>query len=289
MLAKPASDAAGVLLRPMDAADLAAACALSSAVRWPHRAVDWEQALALGDGLVAERDGAVLGTGIFWRWGPRHGTLGLVIVSPECQGQGIGARLMHGLLERLGERSVLLQATAEGRALYERLGFVAIGGLSQHQAIARTAPLVGLAPGARLRPAGTNDLPALVALDTRGRGMPRERLVAALLASAEAAVVLDRDSQAAGYGLLRRFGRGHVIGPVVAPDEASAQALIAHLAGLNAGRFTRVDVDAASGLPGWLERIGLPCVGTPVSMLRGPALAAGPGVRTWATATQALG
>ena len=53
-------------LLPAD--DLAAAHALSADLRWPHRPADWEQVFALGDGVVAERDGAVVGTALRWRW-----------------------------------------------------------------------------------------------------------------------------------------------------------------------------------------------------------------------------
>ncbi|HEY1393440.1 MAG TPA: GNAT family N-acetyltransferase, partial [Methylibium sp.] len=82
----------------MAAADLEAAYALSAELRWPHRFADWEQVFRLGEGLVAERDGVVVGTGLRWRWGPRHATIGLIIVAPACQGRRIGHRLMSGLL-----------------------------------------------------------------------------------------------------------------------------------------------------------------------------------------------
>src|SRR5438067_1393713 len=91
-------------------------------------------------------------------------------------------------------------------------------------------------------------------------------------AGAEATVVLDEQEQARGFAMLRRFGRGHAIGPVVAPDVEGAKALIAHLAGLNAGRFTRIDIDFASGLAEWVESLGLLRVDAPTTMLRGPAL-----------------
>ena len=58
----------------MNAADLAAAHALSAELRWPHRLADWDQAFRLGEGLVAERDGGVVGTALRWRWGDRHAT-----------------------------------------------------------------------------------------------------------------------------------------------------------------------------------------------------------------------
>lgn len=279
----------GVLLRAMTADDLAAAHALSADLRWPHRPADWEQVFALGDGLVAERDGAVVGTALRWRWGPQHATLGLVIVAPACQGRRIGHRLMTALLEGLEDRSVLLHATPEGRGLYERLGFVRIGEVRQHQGTALPAPLVALGAGWRLRPAGSNDAAALKALDAAARGMPRDALIDELLASAEATVVLDHDGQARGFAMLRRFGRGHIIGPVAAPDAEGAKALIAHLSGLSAGRFVRIDIDFDSGLAEWLESLGLLRVDAPTTMVRGEPLPVQPGVRLFALATQALG
>ena len=282
----------GVTLRPMTAADLDAAHTLSEEVRWPHRLADWEQAFRHAEGFVAERDGQVLGTALRFRWGPRHATLGLIIVTTAAQGRRIGHRLMTALLDGLGDCQLLLHATLEGRGLYERLGFERTGELRQHQGIALPAPLVALGAGRRLRPAGVNDGSALRALDAQARGMPRDALVDELVAGAEAAVVLDEGGVPRGFGLLRRFGRGHVIGPVVAPDTEGAQALIAHLAGVNAGRFTRIDIDAASGLAEWVESLGLARVDAPVTMQRGrqPASDGGPGAaRLYAIVTQAIG
>ena len=268
--AAPADD--GVLLRPMTEADLPSAHALSAELRWPHRPTDWEQVFAHSEGLVAERDGQILATAQRWRWGPAHATIGLVIVTPACQGRRIGHRLMTTLLGGLDDCTVLLHATAEGRGLYERLGFVRTGEVRQHQGVAQPTPLIALPSGWRLRPAGQNEAAALQQLDTDARGMPRPALIEDLLAQADACVVLDHDGTQQGFAMLRRFGRGHAIGPVVAPDAESAKALIAHLAGMNAGHFTRIDIDFDSGLAEWLESIGLLRVDAPTTMVRGTPL-----------------
>ena len=283
----PVSD--GVALRTMTAADLVAAHAMTVELRWPHRAADWEQAFRHGEGLVAERDGQVVGTGLRWRWGPRHATIGLVVVAPAIQGRRIGHRLMTALLEGLEECTVLLHATAEGRGLYERLGFARIGEVRQHQGLAQPSPLIALDAGWRLRPSTEADLEALHALDAMARGMPRHALIDELFRDAEATVVLDQEQSARGFAMLRRFGRGHAIGPVVAPDVDGAKALIAHLSGLNAGRFTRIDIDFDSGLAEWVERLGLLRVDAPTTMLRGPALPQSEGTKLYAIVTQALG
>ncbi|MDA8457285.1 GNAT family N-acetyltransferase [Acidovorax sp. GBBC 3334] len=282
----------GVLIRPMTEADLPQAHALSAELRWPHRPSDWAQMFAHAQGIVAERDGQVVATAQRWLWGERHATIGLVIVSPACQGRRIGHRLMSTLLEGLDGRTVLLHATAEGRGLYERLGFVRTGEVRQHQGTALPTPLIALQPGWRLRPAGANEAPALRRLDAEARGMPRDALIDDLLDTAQDCVVLvDEDATPRGFAMLRRFGRGHAIGPVAAPDAESAKALIAHLAGLNAGHFTRIDIDWDSGIAEWLESIGLLRVDAPTTMVRGAPLAqpGEGGARLVAIASQAIG
>jgi hypothetical protein len=59
---------------------------------------------------------------------------------------------MTALLDGLDQHTVLLHATAEGRGLYERLGFVRIGEVRQHQGNAQPSPPIALDAGWRLRP-----------------------------------------------------------------------------------------------------------------------------------------
>jgi len=290
LIAIAAAVSDGIALRAMTPDDLAAAHALTDELRWPHRLADWAQALRHGEGLVAERDGQVIGTGLRWRWDERHATVGLIVVAPACQGRRVGHRLMSALLDGLEHSTVLLHATADGRGLYERLGFTRIGEVRQHQGTAQPTPPIALQEGWRLRPATESDLPRLHTLDAGARGMARETLIDELFGEAGATVMLDHDGTACGFGMLRRFGRGHAIGPVVAPDAAGAQAVIAHLSGLNAGRFTRIDIDFDSGLAEWLETLGLLRVDAPTTMVRGAPLAAGDdGPRLYAIVTQAFG
>jgi predicted N-acetyltransferase YhbS len=184
-----------IAYRPMRDTDLPAAHALSQAVRWPHRAEDWQFALRLGPGFVAEEDGAVVGTALCWHQGPHHGSLGLIIVSPAHQGKGIGSQLMRLVLERLGDRCTLLNATRAGQPLYESLGFQAIGTLHQHQGIF-APPAASTGPSAR--PATAADIPAIVALANRATGMVRDEVIEQLVGVAGGAVV-ERDGAVTGF------------------------------------------------------------------------------------------
>lgn len=278
---------AAVTYRRMNEGDIAAAHALSQAVRWPHRAEDWQFVLRVGTGYVAEQDGAVTGTGLCWKQGDGHASLGMIIVSAEHQGKGIGRELMRLVLEELGDRCVLLNATTAGQPLYERMGFSAIGTLCQHQGTLAAIPPVAPAGGARVRPAAPEDLPAIIALANRATGMARDALVRELAGMGEVAV-LERDGAPLGFSILRQFGRGRVIGPLVAPDVDAARALIAHWSGACAGTFVRIDIDGANGLGPWLEQAGLARVDTAVIMARNGVPRRDAGVTQFAIINQAL-
>ena len=219
--------------------------------------------------------------------GANYATIGLVIVAPELQGQRIGNRMMEALLDRFATRDVLLHATVAGRGLYERLGFVTTGEIEQHQGVLAALPALAGRKGDRLRPLAGADVESLIAIDARGAGMPRGELLRRLF-SEEKTVVLERGGQAAGFAVLRRFGHGHAVGPVAAPDFDAARLLIADCCRHTEG-FLRVDVDATSGLPQWLESLGLPRTGGVTIMVRGRVPERGPAHGGWALVTQAIG
>ncbi len=209
--------------RAFTAADIPTAHALSQAVSWPHRAEDWQFAAAHGTGFAAEENAVVIGTGLCWKYGSYRASLGLVIVSPEHQGRGIGRKLMELLLEQLGPRITFLHATPAGKPLYEKLDFTVCDTLDQHQGNVSEVSPVALPDGERLRAATADDVPTLIELATRAYGLERKAMYAALLEMGESAV-LERDGEIGGFSVLRRFGRGLVLGPVVAmpsPDDCT--------------------------------------------------------------------
>lgn len=281
------SAAADVRLRDMTFADLAAAHALSTEAQWPHRLEDFELMLSVGSGVVAERDGQVVGTTMSWLYGADAATIGMVIVSRACRGEGLGRRLMDAVLSRLNGRTVLLNSTPAGAPLYRKLGFEAVGTIHQHQGAAFSVPVAKLRAGERVRPLGANDRAAVIELDRRATGLRREGLISELLKSGQG-VILDRDGEAAGFALFRRFGHGYAVGPVVSPDREGARALISHWLGSNAGMFIRVDAPGDCGLSDWLETLGLKQVDSVTTMALGAPPARGDGAAAYAIVSQAF-
>ena len=256
--------------RSFTSADISAAHGLSMAFSWPHRPEDWQFAADQGTGFAAEENGVVIGTALCWKFGTDHASLGLVIVSPEHQGRGIGRKLMEMVLDELGLRITFLHATPSGRPLYEKLGFNVCDSLDQHQGnVGETSP-VALPDGERLRTASAADFPEIIELASRASGLERKAMLSALLKIGEG-VVLERDGEIVGFSVLRRFGRGSVIGPVVAmrsQDDVRARALIGYWLTGREGEFVRVDVPAGATLTDWLIEQGLKRVDTTVKMVR---------------------
>jgi GNAT superfamily N-acetyltransferase len=275
--------------RRMTAEDLPAAHKLSLSVLWPHRLEDWEFIHALGAGIVAEDASGIVGTVMCWVHGPDYASLGMMIVAPEHQHEGIGHELMTRVLREVGDRTVILHGTATGLKFCEDFGFVQTGWVHQHQGSVFRAPFVPLGAGERIRPVGPRDEAALADLSRRAVGISRATVLRHLMDVADI-VAIDQYGELTGFAALRKFGHGYVIGPVVAPDAARAKALIAHWAGTRAGNFVRVDVPGTSGLSPWLTEMGLVQVEATVHvMVRGDLPRTDPAVIRFALLSQSLG
>ncbi|WFU42878.1 GNAT family N-acetyltransferase [Bradyrhizobium sp. CB82] len=275
-----------VVLLPFARSHLEGALKLSQEMSWPYRIEDWDVALQLGYGFVLERAGTVIGTAAWWPYGDTHASAGMIIVAKTAQGRGYGARLMDALLASAHPRTIALNSTAEGITLYRRRGFVPTGVIHQHQGIPRQChepPRSGL-----VRSMATSDFEAVAQLDREATGLERRRMLDRLIRSGDG-YLLQRDGIARGYAISRLFGRGHVIGPVIAETPTDARALIeAALADLGR-RFARIDTSATSQLGEWLEGIGLQRVSDATTMILGAqSPAAGP-ARTFALANQSFG
>jgi GNAT superfamily N-acetyltransferase len=277
-------------LRLMNTGDLEAMHRLVLQMSWPHRLADCAILLELGSGIVAtDSTGEVIGVGMWWAFGRQAGTVGTVLVAPEHQGRGIGRALMEALSAEAGSRALMLNATAEGLSLYEKLGYCRVGLVRQHQA-KLDAPVTGRrAPAACVRRAVPEDQHALFALDAASFGADRTALIVRLLAAGEAWIV-EQGAGPAGFTVLREFGRGQIIGPVVAPNEDDAVALVAAAAGAARPGVLRIDIPAhAQRLGEWLIEAGLPPISTVTTMLRGAWPASQNGVQRFGLALQALG
>jgi len=266
---------------------LAGAVRLSQQADWPHRLEDWRMALALSKGCAAVSDqgSRVIGTALLTPYGSDAATINMVIVDASVRGRGLGRKLMDEVLALAGDRSLRLVATESGMPLYEKLGFRMSGAVVQHQG--HVAESVAVPAG--VRAARPDDIAAIIELDRAAYGADRGSLMSHL-ASVGSLAVLERVGRPVGFSALRPFGRGEVIGPVVAANRDDARTLVSHFLAARSGAFVRIDTDARTGLGPWLADIGLSHVGGGFAMHR-PIVAAPAerSVLTFALANQAFG
>ncbi|SDI63485.1 GNAT family N-acetyltransferase [Salipiger marinus] len=269
-------DPVAIDLVRFETAHLPGALALSQAVGWPHRAEDWALTLSVSQGVAAVVDGRIMGTALCSLHGP-VATLNMIIVDAALRGRGIGLRLMEAIIDLAGDRELRLVATEEGKPLYRKLGFVDVGRILQLQGMSKAAP------PERAVEAGPADPELLARMDFEASGMAR-------------AALLDRIAREGrtlrtegGFALLRAFGRGHVLGPVVARDPGAARALMAAGASHLAGSFLRMDLPEAERLAPFAETLGLRAAGGGTAMVRAACPRAPSPYQTYALISQALG
>ena len=160
--------------------------------------------------FVADADGDLVGIGVLCVNGP-VGWIGTVWVEPGWRRQGVGLAVTQATLEAADEAgcgTLVLVATAEGRPLYERMGF-------EVQTFYRIleAPGIEGTADARVRPFATGDLPAMEVLDRAATGEDRGHLLRAF-ASLDTTRVLDgADGSVAGFSVRAPWGGGATIVP----------------------------------------------------------------------------
>ncbi|WP_296741174.1 GNAT family N-acetyltransferase [Mesorhizobium sp.] len=246
-------------LVPMQRSHLPGGLLLSQAAGWPHRAHDWNAIYDVSKGVVGIEDGAVVATGFCTTYGDQS-RLNMIIVDERMRGRGIGKRLLAELVALAGDRPMALVATEDGFPLYRKFGFEPQGKIEQFQGTVRTV----LKIDGKVRRGDVQDLGRVLDMDRAATGVDRAELLANIV----------RDGQLyladGGYAVLREFGRGKVLGPVVAADLDLARTLVAAVAQGLEGTFLRIDTDPELGLVPTITSLGLQLVGDGTTMFAGP-------------------
>lgn len=251
--------------------DLEQLHALSIAVGWPHRAEDWQYLRELGHGFVAlDEIGRVMGSTMWFPHGEHFATLGMLITSPRLQTNGTAKWLMQRVLAECPGMSFRLNATRAARRLYRSLDFVAQQTVFQCQGEARKPAGADEPPaGYEIRQLRASHLDAVIAFDAPGFAVPRPVHLARLFESS-LCYGLFRGEELRAYSMSRAFGRGHVVGPIVAFSGEDAIAVARPHAAAHAGSFLRVDTHFETGaFASFIQQCGLPIYDTVTTMTLG--------------------
>jgi hypothetical protein len=174
----------------------------------------------------------------------------MVLVDASYRGRGIGTRLMeHALayLEGKKIKTARLDATPLGRPVYARLGFAAQYDVARWEGTAAPIPVRRQSP--RIVPAAWQQLDAIAGVDCQATGTARLRLLDQFHRERRDAMrIAVADGRIAGYSHFRPGSHARQIGPVIALDEPSGEALLDAAFHDAAGTPVYLDVPAPNGL-----------------------------------------
>ena len=263
---------------------LPGAVRLSADAGWPHREEDWRLVLDISHGFVAVQEGEVVATALATPFG-NAAMVNMVIVDASLRRKGIARVMMERVMAVADPASWHLVATDAGLPLYEAFGFSRTGKIVRYQGNVADVRSSGDACWG-----SSSDLAAVIRLDKAASGMDRAAMYSALSKVARIAV-LRRSDGIVGHAFVRDFGRGRVVGPVVASSVGAAQSLISFIMSEDAGALLRVDTGVHTGLGAWLERNGLSADTAGGIVMQAGTVASGPTgpVSVFALAAQALG
>ena len=236
---------------------------------WPAEEYKWRLLFDVGTvyGLRDEA-GELAGVTVLTRHGDGLAAISMVLVAARYGRQGLGRRLMTHVLAEAGDATVFLNATEQGRPLYEKLGFVSVGTTRTH-----LGDFVPDGAPAGSRPARPEDLPAIRRLDAEVNGADRTPLLDRLPAFTEQLRVIERDGVLTGYAGAWRNVDNVLVGPVIADGLDDARTLLADVCATVSGPV-RLDLDDQHPeLSAWAAGRGVtPCSSTEVMVHDGRPL-----------------
>ena len=204
--------------------DIPAAMQLKEAAGWNQTEADWRRLIELEPNgcFAAIENDQLVGTTTTTCYEDDLAWIGMVLVDPQHRRRGIATQLMETALAYLNGKvaTVKLDATADGRPVYEKFGFKTESLIERWRGAVTT--------GSVAREHTAINLDALSALDRRAFSADRSRLIDYLVDDALIAPVLVKDESGSliGYALARAGTKAFYIGPVVTTDTAQIENLL---------------------------------------------------------------
>jgi GNAT superfamily N-acetyltransferase len=220
-------------LRAMTKADICAAQRLKEIAGWNQTSSDWERFLEASEAgcFVAEIDGEVRGTAATISFENRFAWVGMVLVDPACRGRGIGTSLLNQTIEYLDTMRmpcIKLDATPQGRPIYEKLGFLPeyeIERWTLRRALVRTVE----PPGLQFADVSSVLLDEIFEKDREVFGADRSSLLKSLHQEApDLTSAITAEGTLQGYAFGRKGSFADHFGPSMAGDATTARKLLEH-------------------------------------------------------------
>ncbi|CAM3654077.1 Acetyltransferase (GNAT) family protein [Vibrio aerogenes CECT 7868] len=281
-----------VIIRPMDEKDMADAHVMTQALHWPHTLQDWQQIVSVGHALVMEAEGRLIGTACLVPQG-KYASVGLIVISDDFQGRGLGRQIMNDIMSCAEPGSYLyLTATEMGKPLYQKIGFEEYAVIEQYQNVVETEKVTLVHPkaDAGIRKMDVGEEQTLKQMMNASCGMDRGAIGDLVLNTSNQTLVIEDEGKITGFAVCRDFGRGCCIGPVIAENPQHALALISHQLLACDQQFVRLDIvnqyrEIGTQLSAW----GLNKVDTVSQMVKGEVPRAEGDLIQFCLVSQAMG
>jgi GNAT superfamily N-acetyltransferase len=221
-------DPAAVEIRLLRESDVAAAMGLKQLAGWNQTERDWHTLLQLEPHgcFAAVLDKQLVGTTTTTTYGNELAWIGMVLVRPENRRTGIASRLLETALTYLEHKVsvVKLDATADGKRVYERFGFEVESVVERWSR--RSERLISFER--EQEPIDSDTHREILQLDRRAFGADRSELLSELLSASCVGPVVTRTEEGvvAGYALARSGSDAAYVGPVVASRSNDATELL---------------------------------------------------------------
>jgi ribosomal protein S18 acetylase RimI-like enzyme len=280
-------------VREMRHSDLPFADSLRALAGWNQTLAEWRRFLSMQPKgcFLAEWNGAAAGTATTASYGSDLAWIGMVLVHPEYRRCGIGRSLLLRCIEHLrasGIRCIKLDATPEGRPIYESLGFKAEWTLRRWEG--DFFDLTAKAHNPLIRAWEDSDLPRFNVVDSHAFGTSRSELIRDLARQSCCALsYAARQDDLLGCGFLRPRAGALYLGPLSAASPEAGLALAEALTNHCQGRVLWDIPDSNDSAVDWARRHGFRVQRSLTRMWLGDNSKAGNALEQFALAGPELG
>ena len=231
-------------IRTMIETDLASALMLSTSVGWNQTAADWQRMLMLEpDGcFVAEEQGEIVGTTLCCLFGS-IAWLAMVIVREDRRGTGLGRELIRvGLdyAQQKGAKTVRLDATPLGEAVYRKLGFIPQFELKRVGGIVGNT-ILPASPAHRILSATAEQYEEIIRIDREATTTQRRKLLSQLFSEWSPLTAVSSDGKVQAFLAYRKGRLATQFGPMSGTASAAVD-LLGHALTTSPGQSIIADI-----------------------------------------------
>ena len=237
-----------VEIRLLFESDIPAAMTLKEAAGWNQTEEDWRRLLSLEPSgcFAAIKDERLIGTTTTTTYANELAWIGMVLVDPQHRGRGVATKLMKTAMAYLDGKvaTIKLDATAQGKSLYERFGFK-VESLVERW----SRPALSESQARKTNTLADDERQQILELDEKAFQGNRSALIGSLIDEAIISPVLVRDSDKnlSGFALARRGTRANYMGPIVTSEAVQVESLLDQTLDQMGGRHVYLDFSHECG------------------------------------------